>query len=52
MKIEDKILLTGEILGAITAFLGLCISAEIFALGSGLCLLMPVIYEAAITFKN
>ena len=51
MRKEDKILLAGEILGGITAIIGLCISAEIFALGSGICLLMPMVYEA-IEFKN
>lgn len=51
MRKKDKVLLTGEILGGILIILGLCISAEIFALGSGICLLMPMVYEA-ITFKN
>ena len=51
MKTKDKILLIVEILGGVTGFLGLCISAELFALGSAICLLMPIIYEA-IEFKN
>jgi len=51
MKKEDKILLTGEILGGLLSIFGLCISAEIFALGSGICLLMPIVY-GAITFNK
>ena len=48
---EDKILLIGEILGSILMITGLCISAEMFAAGGMICLIMPMIY-GAITFKN
>lgn len=48
---EDKILLTGEIIGSILMILGPCISAELFGLGGIICLGMPIIY-GLIAFKN
>lgn len=48
---KDKVLLIGEIIGTILMFLGLCISAEMFAAGGMICLGMPIVYEAT-TFKN